>query len=162
MPIQDQASRRTATRLGVLLLAVGALATVDAALDWTLTYYLWPLLILLLAGGLLGLFAKSGRRARLGLAVGTFLLCFAVMALVLNIVGWPLLVRLWPLFIAFVGISFIVCYVWSGRRRFDLLAGLLLLSLSIVFALVFAVDGRYWGVGLMLAGASILAAEKAR
>jgi hypothetical protein len=114
-----------------------------------------------LAIGLLGIFAKTGRRSPVFLATGTYLLFFSGLALYCSFSSWARLGRLWPLFITFLGVVFLALHRFHSPRRFNLLAGLLLLSLSAVFGVLFTLGPQYWWTAFLLAGLSVLAAEKA-
>lgn len=162
MSDRQDAARTTAIRLGVLLLVIGLVSAVDSLLQLSVVHKLWPLLVVALASGLLGIFVKSGRRAPVFLATGTYLLCFSVLALCCTLTSWALLAVLWPLFITFLGLVFLALFQFHSARRFNLLAGLLLVSLSAVLGVLVTLGAKYWWTAFVLAGLSTLAAEKAR
>ncbi|MBN2449646.1 MAG: hypothetical protein JXR77_04615 [Lentisphaeria bacterium] len=160
MDAQADAGNVTASRLGVLLLAIGILLGADALLGLRFVYRLWPLLITVLALGLLGIYHKSRRRMPAFLAAGTYLLCFSVLALHCSLTSWGAMAHLWPLFIAFLGFVFLALYGIHSARRFSLLAGCLLLSLAAVFGILRFWGGQHWWTAFLLAGISILLVEK--
>ncbi len=149
-------------RLAVLLILIGVLFAVDSALTLSVVHKLWPVLLTILAVGLIGIFAKRQARGGLFLASGVYLLCFSGLALYCNFTNWGSIAELWPLFIAFMGIVFVVLFIVQGRSRRRLLLGLLLLSIAVVLWLLLAVSGGYWWVAFILAGLSLLVSEKAR
>jgi hypothetical protein len=158
----DRIRKNVYSRLALILVAIGLLFAVDAALKLSVVYKLWPLVIAVFGVGMLGIYRKTKPRGILYLGVGTYLCCFSVLALWCNFEGWARLGRLWPLFILFLGAVFVAASLFSPRRRFHLLAGLLLISLSAVFFLVFSLGASYWWTALILGGLSIYAAGKAK
>lgn len=149
-------------RVAVLMLVIGGLFAVDMFLGWSLAWRLWPLLAMLLGGGLIGIFFSRDRRGAPIFASGVYFICFSALALYCNFTSWSSLSRLWPLFIAFLGISLIsVFFVTRRHHRMSLLAGLLLVSCALVFFFVFTIDQRLWWIVFILTGLSVLAAEKA-
>jgi hypothetical protein len=149
-------------RIAALLLFIGVFYAVDMLAGWSVVTRLWPTLVVLLGSGLIGIYIHRDRRGALFLASGIYLLCFSALAFYLNFTLWSQITRLWPLFIAFLGVSLLAVFFVSRRhRRVSMLAGLLLVSLAMVFFFVFSVDIRYWWIIFIFAGLSVLAAEKA-
>jgi hypothetical protein len=150
------------TRLAVLLLVVGALFALDASLNLSVVYKFWPVLVATMAVGLMGIFLKGNARLPMFLAAGVYLLCFSGLALFCNFTSWTAMADLWPLFIAFLGAAFVALFCFQRSRPVCLLAGLLLVSVSVVFFLTLNVSGRLWWTSFLLAGLSILVTEAAK
>jgi hypothetical protein len=150
------------TRLAVLLLVVGALFALDASLNLSVVYKFWPVLVATMAVGLMGIFLKGNARLPMFLAAGVYLLCFSGLALFCNFTSWTAMADLWPLFIAFLGAAFVALFCFQRSRPVYLLAGLLLVSVSVVFFLTLNVSGRLWWTSFLLAGLSILVTEAAK
>ena len=149
-------------RLALMLVVMGLLFGVDTLAGIAVIWRLWPLLITILGIGFVGIFARRGRREATYLAVGVYLICFSGLAIYCSFTTWTALAWLWPLFIAFMGLTLLAVVTFCRRGRLMLLLGLLLVSLSAVFFFVFALSPAYWWVIFVLAGISILIAERAR
>jgi len=149
-------------RLGLLLIVVGVLLAVDTLADLFFIYKLWPLLIASLGGGLLGIYVRRSRREAIYVGIGIYLLGFGGLALYCNFTSWTRMADLWPLFVGFLGLSFCLAYFLGKRSRVLLLPGLLLISLTAVFFLVFAVSVHLWWTAFILAGLSFLISDKTR
>jgi hypothetical protein len=141
-------------RVAILLLFIGILYAVDMLAGWSVVTKLWPLLVIMLGTGLIGIYLHRDRRSAIFLASGIYLLCFAFLAFYFNFTSWSNIVYLWPLFIAFLGVS-------RRHRRVAMLTGLLFISCALVFFFVFTIDSGYWWIVFVLAGLSVLAAERA-
>lgn len=149
-------------RLAVLLIVIGAAFAVDSALGLSVAHKLWPLLLTILAVGLIGIFIKRNARGGLFLISGVYLLCFSGLALYCSFTSWAALAELWPLFIAFLGLGLVVRFFARGRKRGQLLLGLLLISVAVVLWLLFTLSAGYWWIAFILVGLSLLVSEKAR
>lgn len=158
----DRAPAITSVRLGVLLVACGALLAIDSYLGLGLVPKMWPLLLTLQAFGLIGMHRKSRGRGGGFLVVGVYVGCFSLLALYCNFTSWAQLAWLWPLSITFLALAYLVLFVFGGRARGNLLVGLALFSLSLVFLIVGIWGIRYWWTVLVLAGLSILVSEAAK
>ena len=112
----------------------------------------WPLLILIVGTGFIFLFWERGRQDPALLGTGVYLVLFSIYAQINNFISWKTVATTWPLFIAFLGISFISIPVVSGRNRPALGIGVGLILLSLVFLIVFSVDYRLWPVSLIAFG----------
>lgn len=149
-------------RFGIILVIIGMLLAVDSLLKLSLIYRLWPVLITIVGAGFIGIFKKRARKEALYLSVGIYFIGFSFLALYCNFTAWSALSTLWPLFIAILGIALIGSFIFCRRQRIQLLLGLLLISLCIVFFFVFSLDNRLWWTGFLLGGISILASELAK
>ncbi|MFW6114279.1 MAG: hypothetical protein ACOC7K_00895 [bacterium] len=147
-------------RLGILLVVIGILLALDTFFQLAIVDKLWPLLIAMVGGGLIAIFLKGNARVPTFLVVGVYLLCFSGLALFCNFTTWAAMASLWPLFITFLGVVFLALYVFREKRHGYLLAGLLLVSISVVFCVNLALDSDWWWTIFVLAGVSILVAEQ--
>jgi len=149
-------------RLAFLLFVIGAVFAVDAFFGLSLAARFWPLLITVVSIGFIGISLRGPGRQPWLLVVGVYTGCFSILALVCNGISWGLLSRLWPLFIAFIGVTFIALYLYCHRSRFYLFAGLLLVAVCGAFSAVLATGSSHWWVIFIAAGLSIRVAEKVR
>ena len=149
-------------RLALLLIVIGVLFAVDSALNLSVIYKLWPVLLTIVAVGLIGISTKRATRGDVFLASGVYLLCFSGLALVCNFTSWRHVHNVWPLFIAFLGVVYVVLHFARGRSRRCLLLGLLLLSIAAVLWVFLTFSGRFWWIAFVLVGLSLLVSEKAR
>lgn len=148
-------------RLAYLFIAIGLLVAVDSYLELFFVYKLWPLLVAMVGMGLIGIFVKGNARVPTFLVSGVYLVCFSGLALYCSFTSWAEIALLWPLFITFLGIVFLALFFFQENRRVYILLGLLLISLSVVFFLTQTLGANWWWTVLVLAGLSILFAEKA-
>lgn len=110
---------------------------------------LWPIFPFIIGIGLLMLF-KTQRD--IGLAwLGSFLVMLSLFFFYLNFTTWKQLVKLWPVFIAIFGLSFIACY-FGERKKVFVVIGLFALLLSTAFTMIFGLSPRLWPVSLIIAG----------
>jgi len=152
----------TARRLAVLLIVIGVLLALDTLLDLSVVYKLWPVLVAMVGVGLVVMFFKGSSRVAMFLVAGVYLLCFSGLALYCSLATWAAMASLWPLFITFLGVVFVALFFFREKRRLYLLTGLLLMSLSAVFSVTQTFGAQWWWTILILAGFSILIAEKAK
>ncbi len=148
------------SRFAVLLFTIGGLFAVDSLFHLSFIYKLWPLIITMLGIGFIGIFKTRDRKESLYLSVGIYLVCFSFLALFCDFTNWAILKSFWPIFIAFLGISITFSYALCQKKTAWLLAGLLLLSTSAVFFLVFSVSKELWWSVFLLAGMSVWIAER--
>ena len=149
-------------RLGILLAAVGIILGVDVVADLSFLYKLWPLLTALLGAGFIGIYIKRDRREAGYIGLGTWFVQFSAFALYCNFTSWGELARLWPLFIAFTGVSFLFSFFMSRTKPLLLLGGLLFISVSTIFLIVFQLSHRLWWTSFLFAGASFLVFDRVR
>jgi hypothetical protein len=147
-------------RFAILLFVVGGLLGVDSVLHLSFVYKLWPLIITMLGIGFVGIFRTRDRREALYLTVGLYLICFSGLALWCDFTRWGSLQTLWPLFVAFLGIAVTCDYVFCRKKHTWLLIGLLLISTSVVFFLVFSISHDLWWTVFLLAGMSVWISER--
>jgi len=156
MPTVHSLDAGTTKRLAVFLLLLGMLFSIDTIIGYSFVYKLWPIVILNLGIGFIGIFIKRNAREALYLVVGEYLVLFSFLAFYCNFTSWRILSHLWPLFVTFLGCSLITHFIVHRQRRLVLFLGLLLVALSLSLYLVFSVGGHYWWTIFILAGLSIL------
>lgn len=149
-------------RFGILMIIIGALLAVDSLLHLAFLYRLWPLIITLLGIGFIGIFQQRIRKEPPYLAIGVYLICFSGLALYCSLTTWAALGRLWPLFIVFLGLSFLASFYWHKTKRVLLLLGLLLSSIGVAFYFIFTIDPHLWWTIFLLGGISILITEQVK
>ena len=147
-------------RLAVLLIVIGAMFAADSVLELSVAPKLWPVLLTIVAVGLIGIFIKRSARGGGYLGGGIYLLCFSGLALYCNFADWAMLTVLWPVFIVFLGLAFLAVFFACGRNRWYLLLGLLLLSTAVVLWLFLALSGQFWWTAFILVGVSLLVWER--
>jgi hypothetical protein len=135
---------------------------VDSVFHLSFVYKLWPLIITMLGIGFIGIFKTRDRKEAMYLIVGVYLICFSGLALWCDFTSWNGLSGLWPLFITFMGIAITLAYALCSKRKIWLLSGLLLISMSVVFFLVFSISRDLWWTVFLLAGTSIWISERDR
>lgn len=158
----NSSENTTYRRLAIFLIIIGVLFAVDSFLKVSVFYKLWPVVILILGAGLVGIFIKRKASGVLYLAVGEYLICFSGLAFYCNFTSWRSMSRIWPLFIVFLGIVFVSLFLFHPKRRFLLLLGLLHFSLSIFFFLIFSLGSQFWWTIFILVGLSILVSGRFR
>jgi hypothetical protein len=147
-------------RFAILLIAGGCFVALDVIFHLSVISRLWPVFIVLWAIGFIGIFLRRDKREPAYLAIAIYFIAFSALALYCNFTSWGRLAYLWPLFITILGLVFIGLFLFHERRYLNILLGLLFVSLSVVFLLVFSLGARYWWSTLILAGLSILISEK--
>lgn len=148
------------SRLAILLFILGAMFGADSIFHLSFIYKLWPLVITMLGIGFIGIFRTRDRKEALYLVVGIYLICFSGLALWCDFTHWSYLKILWPLFVAFLGISVTCAYVFCQKKHTWLLIGLLLISTSVVFFFVFSISHDLWWTVFLLAGMSVWISER--
>ena len=149
-------------RLGILLAVLGIIMAVDTMTDITFLYKFWPLLITVLGIGFIGIYVRRARREMLYVGIGVYVIGFSALALYCSLTSWSTLATLWPVFIMLLGISFVFAYFFGSGHAGVLLAGLLLISLSVLFYFLFGLNERLWWTILILGGLSFIIFDKVR
>lgn len=116
---------------------------------------LWPIASGTLGVGFLLLYRRRKLESLL-VGIGTYLICFSILALVCNFTSWRILKDTWPLFIAFLGISLLCIFLFANRHFLYLLLGSVLIMLALTFFFVFSVDPKLWPLSLILFGISVI------
>jgi hypothetical protein len=149
-------------RFGVLLAVIGGILAVDTMTNLTVLYKLWPLFCTTLGIGFIGIYLQRSRREAVYMGVGIFFIGFSALALYCNFTSWGMLVTLWPAFLFLLGISMVLGFFFGNRQPVLLLNGLLFISISIVFYLVFSLSSRLWWSVFILSGCSFFIFDKVR
>ena len=118
-------------------------------------FNLWPIFPLFLGWGLTLIFLKRGRKDLVALGAGVYLICFSLLAFYFNLTSWTTIADTWPIFIGFLGITFLIVAYFDRRRAIYLLIGIFLCFLYANFVLIFTVDVRLWPISLVLLGVCI-------
>ncbi len=149
-------------RLGILLTGIGTVLAVDTLADISFLYKLWPLLCTILGIGFIGIYLQRSRREASYVGLGTYMIGFSAVAVYCNFTSWSVLADLWPLFITLLGASMISGFAFGSRHPVVLLAGLLCVSVSAVFYLVFSLSDHLWWSVFILAGCSFYIFDRVR
>lgn len=146
---------KTLLFLAAIMMAVGALLTLEnLGLLHGVSRH-WPLFLLILGSGFLLLYRSRQAGDAAMLWLGSFILLLGAFCYFLNFTSWRLLGRLWPVFLGLAGLSFLAVGVARRSMVFHLLATALV-GLFTVFTLVFAVSMKLWPTSLVVFGASLL------
>jgi hypothetical protein len=117
--------------------------------------HIWPILPLILGIGFCMLYFRNKRKDLVLLGLGAIIVLDSFFFFFLNFTSWRSLALLWPIFILILGISFIVCYIFSKMKVLLYLA-VFLIALSVSFILVFVISSRLWPLSLILGGVSFI------
>lgn len=131
-------------KLGLFFLALGLIFALESLTGYSHLVKLWPLIIASTGGGFIGIYCKRERRESLFLGLGVNLIFFSLFFLYCNFSSWGIVADLWPLFIMLPGLSFLLVYIFQDRSKLYLLLGLTLVSISLVFFLVFSLSSQLW------------------
>lgn len=145
----------TYRRLGFLFIVIGILLWGDTKTPFEI-YALWPLLLTTTGIGFLRIFLMRNDRIPLFLVTGLMLIQCSGLFLYCNFTSWSEMGTLWPLFIGFSGIIYLIASFIYRKRKLFLFFGLLHLSVMIVFLLVFSVNSSLWWTLFIFTGVSIL------
>lgn len=146
----------TYKRLAYILIIIGILLALDSYIGTSVFLNLWPLLVLMLGIGFIGIYSKGKRRGFTYLVIGIYMILFTLLALYCNFTSWALLAIYWPIFITFLGIVFIAIFIYKKTSRVTLFLGLILIFLSLYFFIIFSIGNNAWWTIFMLVGLSIL------
>lgn len=150
-------SKHPTTRvLAVLTILTGLILLSESYGYLSGIYRIWPVFPLILGTGFILLFLRRNRFDTTLVAIGTYLVCASILFFYLNFTDWVRLADLWPLFIGFLGLSFLAPIIWGSKRGIYIPIALFLIFLCGVFLLVFSVDTRLWPVSLVLFGICLL------
>ena len=97
----------TYKRLALYCILLGLFFSIDHFAGISILHKLWPIVLLNLGIGFIGIFAKRKFREKLYLSVGEYLILFSFLALYCNFTSWRILAQIWPLFILFFGITLV-------------------------------------------------------
>jgi len=150
----------TYSRVSVLLIIIGVLLGLDNYLDLALAADWWPLFVLTTGLGFIGIYRQKKLNGSLYLGIGVYLICFSVLAMICNFTSWNCLAFWWPLFIAFWGIAQLTVLFCGSGDRLLLFTSLMLISVSVLFFLIFTYHGQFWWLIFVMVGLSILLSGK--
>jgi hypothetical protein len=142
-------------RVGVLFIVLGILFGLETYFSIKILSNLWPLLATSLGAGLVTIFYKRQKRENIYLIIGIYIICFSITALYLNFTSWEILGNLWPLFLAFAGISFLIPYLLNNTHKLFLFTSIFFFSVALIFFLVFSISKSFWWLIFILLGISI-------
>lgn len=149
-------TRPTTSILAILCIISGSILLFESYGYFEGIYRIWPVFPLIMGiGFLLLFFQKSGHDSAL-LGIGTYLVLVSALFFFLNFTSWSILANIWPLFIGFLGLSFLAPIIWAGKRGVFILIAFFLLFLCGAFLLVFTIDTRLWPISLVLLGICLL------
>lgn len=111
---------------------------------------LWPIFLLVMGIGLTSMFYSNNKDPGL-IFLGSIMIMLGILFFYLNFTFWGQLKKLWPLFIAIVGISTCLCYFYNKKKIF-MIMGLFGILLSIAFILIFSISALLWPISLIIAG----------
>ncbi len=146
----------TYKRLAYILILIGLLLAFDSYMGVSIFLNLWPVLVLVLGIGFIGIYSKGRRRGFTYLVIGIYLILFTLLALYCNFTSWALISILWPIFITFLGIVFITIFIYKKTSRAMLFLGMLMVFLSLYFFVIFSIGSNAWWSIFMLVGLCIL------
>lgn len=118
-------------------------------------YRIWPIFPFLLGLGFIILFINKKKSDIPMVGIGVFLTLASTLFFYFNYTSWLNISLLWPLFIGFIGISFGTCSLFISLKIFRYLS-LFLISLCIIFLLVFSISYKFWPISITLLGLSFL------
>jgi len=148
-------TRPTTWILSILLILSGVILLLESYGIVEGISRLWPVFPCILGIGFILLFARKRSDITL-LIIGTFLVWVSLLFFFLNFTAWRLLADLWPLFVLFLGFSFLAPVLWVGKRGVFVPLAIILIILGAAFLLVFTIDPRLWPATLVLFGISLL------
>ena len=146
--------------IGIFLIIIGIIFAIENYYNFYILYKLWPLFITFLGAGFLGIFTKRGRREAVFLGIGLYLILFSIFSLYLNFASWATLTFLWPVFIGLFGVTFLSIYFFHLKNKIYLFIALIMISITIVFFVVFTLSGDFWWLTFILIGLSIIIAGR--
>jgi hypothetical protein len=142
--------------LAIISIICGALMLLNTYEYLHGVWKLWPVFPLIVGAGLCLLYFKKQRFEIVLLGIGTYFICISFFFLFLNYTSWNILTDAWPLFIGFLGLSFLAPVVFGKKRGIFIFIALFLIFLSLVFILAFSADSKLWPVSLVLFGICLL------
>jgi len=155
MATMNELENTTYIRFAYLLILIGLLLAIDSFFKISIFFKLWPLLVLMLGIGFIGIFNKQRKRGFSYLVIGVYLILFTFLALFCNFTSWNILSIYWPIFITFLGVVFLSIYFYQKTSRTMLFIGVVLIFLSLYFLVIFSVGSDQWWIIFILVGLSI-------
>ncbi|MBN1384198.1 MAG: hypothetical protein JW983_04860 [Elusimicrobia bacterium] len=143
-------------KVGLFFIVTGLFFAVETFFKVNLLHKMWPALITVLGAGFINIFFIGKKKNATFLWIGSYFVLFSLLAFYCNFSSWGSLANLWPLFISFTGLSFLLIFLFNLKNKIYLFTGLILLSVSIVFFIVFSLSAKYWWLICIFIGISIL------
>ena len=113
------------------------------------------MLLIILGTGFMILFFQRYRQDIAMIWIGSFIATLGLFFYYLNFNGWQKLGYDWPVFLAIVGLSFLLVSVYS-RKMVYILSALLFITLFLIFFLVFTISSKFWPLSLFILGVDLL------
>ncbi len=148
-------TNRSLTSIAVIFILAGMILTLE---NFNIVRGIsshWPVLLLLTGSGFLLLYFQTRKGDAALIWIGTFLISLGIFFYYLNFTSWSHMGRLWPLFLAIVGGSFLVTTI-ATRSRIFLYISILFVAMFGALWLVFSVSLRLWPLSLVVFGLSLL------
>jgi hypothetical protein len=140
--------------LAVILITAGALVTLE---NFSLINGIsrhWPLLLIILGTGFTILFFRRERQDIAMIWLGSFIALLGLFFYNLNFTGWNRLAHDWPVFLAVIGMSFLLVSVFRPNMIY-VMSALSFITLFLIFFLVFTVSSKFWPLSLLLLGVDL-------
>jgi len=141
--------------LSVILILAGAIITTENFSIITGVSKHWPALLIILGSGFAILFFQRQQQDLAMLWLGSFIATLGLFFYYLNFTGWNKLGHDWPVFLAIVGLSFLLVSVFK-RKMVYMLSALLFITLFLIFFLVFSISSKFWPLSLFILGVDLL------
>ena len=117
---------------------------------------LWPVFPLAIGCGFILIFFQRYRHDLKIMGIGTYLVGVSIFFFFCNYTSYSIVKRFWPVFLFLFGLSVLSVVPFSPRKLLYFAIAFALLSLSVVFFLVFAYDARLWPISLVFFGICIV------
>jgi len=149
-------TRPTTSILAILCIISGSILLFESYGYFKGIYLFWPVFPLIMGIGFFLLFFRKNRQDSALLGIGAYLVLVSMLFFFLNFTSWSILANIWPLFIGFLGLSFLAPIIWARERGVFIPIAFFLLFLCGAFLLVFTIDTRLWPISLVLLGICLL------
>ena len=141
--------------LSVILILAGAIITTENFDIISGVSKHWPALLIILGAGFVILFFQRQQQDIAMLWLGSFIATLGLFFYYLNFTGWKRLGHDWPVFLAIIGLSFMLVSVIK-RKMVYILSALSFITLFLIFFLVFTISSKFWPLSLLLLGVDLL------
>jgi hypothetical protein len=148
-------SRSSIIFLSIILIIAGAIITTENFNIITGVSKHWPALLIILGSGFIILFFQRQQQDIPMIWLGSFIATLGLFFYYLNYAGWKRLGHDWPVFLAIVGLSFLLVSVFK-RKMVYILSALLFITLFLIFFLVFTISSKFWPLSLLILGVDLL------
>jgi hypothetical protein len=148
-------SKSSIVFLSIILILAGAVITSENFNIITGVSRHWPVLLIILGSGFIILFFQRLQQDIAMLWLGSFIGTLGLFFYYLNYTGWKRLGHDWPVFLAVVGLSFLLVSVFK-RKMVYILSAVSFITLFLIFFLVFTISSKFWPLALLLLGVDLL------